>query len=118
MFSSESLVISTYLDLALMRHFNLMLTCCTQSQSQRGDNQQQRPNSSYGAPGSGQPVAGSVGAGGAADATAPNAYQGQESAVNNMLSPHGLDPSQQQPDPYGAVYQPATTNNGVANDPY
>ena len=94
----------------------MLLTHLFQSQSQRGDNQQQRPNSSYGAPGSGQPVAGSVGA---ADATASSAYQGQESAVNNMLSPHGLDPSQQQPDPYGAaVYQPATTNNGVANDPY
>lgn len=94
---------------------NIVLTCECQSQSQRGDNQQPRPGSGYGAPGAGQPGAGGPGAGGASDPSA--SYQGQEQPVNSILSPHGLDPSQQQPDPYGGVY-PTQANNGVTADPY
>ena len=92
-----------------------------QSQSQRGENAQPRPSSSYGAAGAGSAGAGGPSAGATVDPSAATTYQTQEGGVNNILSPHGLDPSQQQPDPYGGVggvYQPATTNNGVADNPY
>ncbi|KAL6715753.1 transcriptional activator hap3 [Lecanora helva] len=97
---------------------NLSLIRCRQSQSQRGDNPQPRPSSSYGAPAAGQPGAGGPGTSGAGDPSTSAAFQAQEGGVNNILSPHGLEASQQQPDPYGGVYQPATTNNGVTETPY
>ncbi|KAK4698108.1 nuclear transcription Y subunit beta, partial [Lecanoromycetidae sp. Uapishka_2] len=89
-----------------------------ESQNQRGDNQnQQRPGSGYGSA-TGQAAATGASAGAGTDPSTSTAYQGQEEGVNNILSPHGLDPSQQQGVPYGAVYPPAATNNGVGNDPY
>jgi len=108
---------SNHLLYTSVRTSSSALICESQSQSQRGDNQQPRPGSGYGAPGGGQPGAGAPGTGGAADPSTSAAYQGQDQAVNNILSPHGLDPSQQQPDPYGGVY-PTTANNVVAADPY
>ena len=90
-----------------------------QSQSQRGDNQQNqpRPGSGYGAAAAHTGASGaSVGAG--TDPSASTTYQGQEEGVNNILNPHGLDPSQPQAGPFGSVYPPASTNNGVGTDPY
>ena len=87
-----------------------IITFKKKSQSQRGENQgnQQRPTSSYGA---GQPPPAT---GGHAPQTG---FQGQESGVDQILSPHGLDPSQQETG-YGGVYPPGTTNNGVSGEHY
>ena len=46
------------------------------------------------------------------------AYHAQSEGVNNILSPHGLEPSEQDSSPYGNVYPSATGNNGVGNEPY
>lgn len=89
-----------------------------QSQNQRGDNQnQQRPGSGYGGA-AGQAAATGASAGAGTDPSTSTTYQGQEEGVNSILSPHGLDPSQQQGVPYGAVYPPTATNNVVGSDPY
>ncbi|KAL2059297.1 hypothetical protein ABVK25_000589 [Lepraria finkii] len=88
-----------------------------QSQSQRGDNQSQpRPGSGYSAAAV-QSTASGANVGAGTDPSTTTTYQGQEEGVNNILSPHGLDPSQPQAG-YGAVYPPAATNNGVGNEPY
>lgn len=75
------------------------------SQTQRGDNQggQQRPGSSYG----GQPQS-------AGTTQAPGGFPGQD---DQILSPQGLDPSQQDA-AYGAVYPQGAANNGVGGDHY
>ncbi|MDI1488287.1 MAG: transcriptional activator hap3 [Ramalina farinacea] len=80
-----------------------------ESQSQRGDNQggQPRPGSSYGA---GQAPASAGGQN--PQATFPSSDGG----VDHLISPHGLDPSQQES--YGGVYPPGTTNNGVTGEHY
>ena len=87
-----------------------------QSQSQRGEAQQARPGSGYGAQASQQSAAGASTAG-QSDPSSSTAYQGQEEGVNNILSPHGPDPSQQLSG-YGNVYPPSSSNNAVGNDPY
>ncbi|MCJ1272589.1 hypothetical protein MMC21_000375 [Puttea exsequens] len=87
-----------------------------QSQSQRGDNPNQRPGSGYGAA-AGQATATGPSAVGGSEPTAVTGYQGQEEGVNSILSPHGLDPSQQQGGAY-AAYPPSATNNGVGGDHY
>lgn len=87
-----------------------------ESQSQRGEAQQARPSSGYGAQTS-QPSAASASTAGQSDPSSSTAYQGQEEGVNNILSPHGPDPSQQLSG-YGNVYPPSSSNNGVGNDPY
>ena len=76
------------------------------SQTQRGDNQsnQQRPGSSYGG---NQPQS-------ATTSTAPQGFHAHE---DQILSPQGLDPSQQDA-AYGGVYPPGTTNNGVGGEHY
>ena len=89
---------------------------CLQSQSQRGEAQQARPGSGYGAQAS-QPSAAGASTAGQSDPPSSTAYQGQEEGVNNILSPHGPDPSQQLSG-YGNVYPPSSSNNGVGNDPY
>ena len=89
---------------------------CLQSQSQRGEAQQARPGSGYGAQTS-QPSAASASTTGQSDPSSATAYPGQEEGVNNILSPHGPDPSQQLSG-YGNVYPPSSSNNGVGNDPY
>lgn len=87
-----------------------------ESQSQRGEAQQARPGSGYGAQAS-QPSAAGASTAGQSDPSSSTAYQGQEEGVNNILSPHGPDPSQQLSG-YGNVYPPSSSNNGVDNDPY
>ena len=87
-----------------------------QSQSQRGEAQQGRPGSGYGAQAS-QPSATGASTAGQSDPSSSTTYQGQEEGVNNILSPHGPDPSQQLSG-YGNVYPPSSSNNGVGNDPY
>lgn len=88
-----------------------------QTQSARGENQQ-RPGSGYGPPGA------QAGAGSGSASSGPNAsssstaYHAQSEGVNNILSPHGLEPSEQDSSPYGNVYPSATGNNGVGNEPY
>lgn len=89
---------------------------CLQSQSQRGEAQQGRPGSGYGAQTS-QPSAAGASTAGQSDPSSSTTYQGQEEGVNNILSPHGPDPSQQLSG-YGNVYPPSSSNNGVGNDPY
>ncbi len=89
---------------------------CLQSQSQRGEAQQGRPGSGYGAQTS-QPGAAGASTAGQSDPSSATTYQGQEEGVNNILSPHGPDPSQQLSG-YGNVYPPSSSNNGVGNDPY
>lgn len=89
---------------------------CLQSQSQRGEAQQARPGSGYGAQAS-QPSAASASTAGQSDPSSSTAYPGQEGGSNNILSPHGPDPSQQLSG-YGNVYPPSSSNNGVGNDPY
>lgn len=80
------------------------------SQSQRSENAQNRPTSSYGA----QP---GQGGGAAPGSSASAAYGGGDDSVNHIISPHGIDPSQ--PDAaYGGVYPPGNTNNGVGHEPY
>ncbi|MCJ1267383.1 DEAH-box RNA helicase prp16 [Lobaria immixta] len=89
----------------------------TGTQSSRGDNQP-RPGSGYGPPGA------QAGAGSGSASSGPNAsssstaYHAQSEGVNNILSPHGLEPSEQDSSPYGNVYPSATGNNGVGNEPY
>ena len=79
------------------------------SQTQRGDNHanQQRPGSSYGANQSAS----------AAGASNPQAgFPGGQD--DQILSPQGLDPSQQE-GPYGGVYQQGSAgSNGMAGEPY
>ncbi|KAL9077703.1 MAG: hypothetical protein Q9161_000075 [Pseudevernia consocians] len=87
-----------------------------ESQSQRGEAQQGRPGSGYGAQTS-QPSAAGASTAGQSDPSSSTTYQGQEEGVNNILSPHGPDPSQQLSG-YGTVYPPSSSNNGVGNDPY
>lgn len=88
-----------------------------ETQSSRGDNQP-RPGSGYGPPGA------QAGAGSGSASSGPNAsssstaYHAQSEGVNNILSPHGLEPSEQDSSPYGNVYPSATGNNGVGNEPY
>jgi len=117
-FCPFSLTFSSFIFSTQKERLNNTTTYQFQSQNQRGDNQnQQRPGSSYGAA-AGQAAATGTSAGGGIDPSTSTTYQGQEEGVNSILSPHGLDPSQQQGVPYGAVYPPAATNNGVGSDPY
>ncbi|KAL9632993.1 MAG: hypothetical protein Q9164_004965 [Protoblastenia rupestris] len=85
-------------------------------ETQRGDNQgnQQRPSSSYAAA-AGPPPPGTIGQN--QQQQSATAYQGQDSGVDHILSPHGLDPSQQDGS-YGGVYPPGAANNGVGGEHY
>ncbi len=83
------------------------------TQSTRGDNQP-RPGSGYGAP----PQGGTSGGSGASAPSQPpssTAYHQPTEGVNHILSPHGLEGTEQDNSPYGNVY-PATAGNGA--EPY
>ena len=124
--SSSALSLSSFAltcSSSFLSHSHSCVTCiyihidrCLQSQSQRGEAQQARPGSGYGAQAS-QPSAASASTTGQSDPSSATAYPGQEEGVNNILSPHGPDPSQQLSG-YGNVYPPSSNNNGVGNDPY
>ncbi|KAL8934938.1 MAG: hypothetical protein Q9211_004971 [Gyalolechia sp. 1 TL-2023] len=88
-----------------------------ETQSARGENQQ-RPGSGYGAPG-GQPgpSSGSAGTGPSAPA-ASTVYHAPGEGVNSILSPHGLEGGDPENAPYGQVYPPGSSNNGVGHDAY
>ncbi|KAL9097366.1 MAG: hypothetical protein Q9163_006351 [Psora crenata] len=75
---------------------------------ERGDNQgnQHRPSSSYGAAAV-PPSTVTIGQ----NPQSATAYQGPDGGVDHILSPHGLDPSQEE-GAYGTVYPPGATNNG------
>lgn len=45
-------------------------------------------------------------------------YHQQSEGVNNILSPHGLEGTEQDESPYGHVYPTGGGNNGVGGDPY
>ena len=45
------------------------------------------------------------------DAQTATAYQGVDDGVNHILSPHGIDPSQQD-NAYGGAYPPPGPNEG------
>lgn len=88
----------------------------SKTQSTRIDNQP-RPGSGYGAP----PQGGGSGGSGGSGASAPSqpsssaAYHQPSEGVNHILSPHGLEGTEQDNSPYGNVY-PATAGNGA--EPY
>lgn len=90
-----------------------------QTQSARGDNQQ-RPGSGYGTT-----TAGPSGVGGSSGGVnaGPNVSSStstyhQQAGVNSILSPHGLEGTEQDDSPYGHVYPSGGGNNGVGGDPY
>lgn len=84
-----------------------------ETQSTRGDNQP-RPGSGYGVPQQPGSASGS-GASGPNPPSSSTAYHAPTEGVNNILSPHGLEGSEQDHGPYGNVYPPST-GNGV--EPY
>lgn len=83
------------------------------TQSTRGDNQP-RPGSGYGAPPPGGTSGGSV-ASAPSQPSSSTAYHQPTEGVNHILSPHGLEGTEQDNSPYGSVY-PATAGNGA--EPY
>ena len=61
---------------------------------------------------------GSVNAGPNVSSSSAAGYHPQGESVNNILSPHGLEGTEQDDSPYGHVYPSGGGNNGVGGDPY
>ncbi|KAL9041161.1 MAG: hypothetical protein Q9214_004203 [Letrouitia sp. 1 TL-2023] len=88
-----------------------------ETQSARGDNQQ-RPGSGYGSTGAQPgPSTGNVGSG-PNPSSASTGYQPQGEGVNSILGSHSLEGGEQESSPYGHVYPPGTSNNGVGSESY
>ncbi|KAL8949928.1 MAG: hypothetical protein Q9222_003995 [Ikaeria aurantiellina] len=89
-----------------------------ETQSARGENQQ-RPGSGYGS-GAAQPGPSSTAAGGgpSAPTSSSTAYHPQGEGVNSILSPHGMEGGESESAPYGQVYPPGSSNNGVGHENY
>ncbi|MCJ1477531.1 hypothetical protein MMC13_006203 [Lambiella insularis] len=102
-----------------------------ETQSARGDNQNQiRPGSGYGSS-SGQPQSGpsvvgpsSSNIGGGVAGIAPGVpsqsagYPGQQEGATNSLLAAQLESADQESNPYGSVYPPGGGHNGAADEPY
>ncbi|KAA6415395.1 MAG: CCAAT-binding factor complex subunit [Lasallia pustulata] len=88
-----------------------------ETQSARGENQN-RPGSGYGA--GGQPGGGGNAGSGPNASSSAAAYRGQAEGPNNILSPHGLESTEQESSPYGNVYPPVvgSSHNGAGGEPY
>ncbi|KAI4223294.1 MAG: hypothetical protein L6R36_005530 [Xanthoria steineri] len=86
-------------------------------ESARGENQQ-RPGSGYGSQGAQPgPSSGNLGPGATAPSTSTG-YPHQGEGVNSILSPHALEGGETENAPYGQVYPPGTSNNGVGHESY
>ncbi|MCJ1343871.1 hypothetical protein MMC31_002069 [Peltigera leucophlebia] len=88
-----------------------------ETQSARGENQN-RPGSSYGPPGGAQAGTGSGNTSSGPNPPSSAAYHPQTEGVNSILSPHGLESSEQDSSPYGNFHPSAAGNNTVGNEPY
>ncbi|KAI4230988.1 MAG: hypothetical protein LQ349_005899 [Xanthoria aureola] len=85
---------------------------CSKTQSARGENQQ-RPGSGYGSQGAQPgPSSGNLGPGATAPSTSTG-YPHQGEGVNSILSPHTLEGGETENAPYGQVYPPGASNNGL-----
>ena len=89
-----------------------------QTQSARGENQP-RPTSGYGAP-AGPGTVGSGNLVGGPAVSSSSAFPGHSEGVNNAtFGPHGLDPSDQDTNPYSNVYPPVDPGqHGAGAEPY
>ncbi|KAI4122222.1 MAG: hypothetical protein LQ347_006578 [Umbilicaria vellea] len=88
-----------------------------ETQSARGENQN-RPGSGYGA--GGQPGGGGNAGSGPNASSSAVAYRGHAEGPNNILSPHGLESTEQESSPYGNVYPPVvgSSHNGAGGESY
>lgn len=109
------------LSLGKDEYLNKKIDWFDETQSARGENQN-RPGSSYG---SGGPVGGGGGSGPSSTGAGPNAssapaYHGQPEGSNNILSPHGMDPSEHDNGGYGNVYPNVVGvgHNGAVSESY
>lgn len=100
------------LGFPLARLLSVILTRNSKTQSTRGDNQP-RPGSGYGVPQQSGSASGSTSAPNPPSST--TAFHAPTEGVNNILSPHGLEASEQDHGSYANVY-PASTGNGA--EPY